>query len=306
MARTKGAVLTIIIIVLMANFLFSGCRTAETDIDHQPELAGQGIFLGWIDSHSLEIEIDGSPRSFGIGDNVDLGGIQEGTFISFTYLENEEQPVLLSIKTIEEESPKIFEAAGIYNGQIDSHSVEMEINGEATAFALGDEVSVENLDEGMPVDITYIEKQGRFVLLSVEPADLPQGDGMDILTGEGVFVGQIDARSVELEISRVFIIDAGIDIPELNQGDLVAFTFIEEGPKAELIGIQSVDEPLEGEYMHGTFIDWVDAQSMEIKYFQAFELGSDLSLENIEDGSEVVFTYSPGPHRPVLTSLSAR
>ena len=92
----------------------------------------------------------------------------------------------------------------------------------------------------------------------------------------------------------------------IENGSLVAFTYTESGLRAVINTLEAVDQPLEGEITHGNLIRQVDNQSVEIQYYQAFALGEGVSVEGIADGSEVIFTYRKGLHRPVLTSLKAK
>ncbi|MDO7908804.1 hypothetical protein Q5741_20680 [Paenibacillus sp. JX-17] len=56
--------------------------------------------------------------------------------------------------------PEIQSAQGVYNGAADPHTVEIELNGQATAFQLGEglENTVNDFEEGDKVNIEYLEK----------------------------------------------------------------------------------------------------------------------------------------------------
>ncbi|HED24816.1 MAG TPA: hypothetical protein ENN91_06795 [Firmicutes bacterium] len=286
-----------------------GCGTEETPSAEQIILSGEGVFVGQIDSQSVEIEINGQPRAFALGTGVSVTGIADGAEVSFTYVE-EERPVLLSI----EEKGVVREGEGIYTGQIDSHSVEIEVDGQYMAFGLAENLEVDDIADGSRVAFSYRESNVRPILLSItvleEPVNNengePNGSGTAELVGEGILSGQIDASSVEIEIVRPFVLGEGVDMTGIEDGSLVAFTFIESRQRAVLDSIEAVEQPVEGEVMHGTLIGQIDSQSVEIQYFQAFALDQGVSVEDIADGSAIIFTYIEGPHRPILTSINRR
>ena len=76
--------------------------------------------------------------------------------------------LLLSIKSVDL-PPKVIEAFGIFIGQIDSHSVEIDIEGETQVFTLDSGLKVDAFESGTEVFITYSQKELRQYLLSIEP-----------------------------------------------------------------------------------------------------------------------------------------
>lgn len=305
-----GILIFLLTITLTAVSLAAGCQQTEVDIlpEEQVILESEGILVGQIDSQSVEIEVEGEPRTFGLGPGVTITGISDGSAVTFSYVEEETRPLLLSIEAVRVEND-VIEGEGVYNGQIDSHSVEVEFENQPTAFALGEGVTVDHIVEGSRVAFTYQEGAERFVLLTIvvidesgEPVDGVSGE----LVGEGVLVGQIDAQSVEMEINRAFVLGDQVSVEEIEDGSQVAFTYTETGLRAVLESIEEIDSPVEGEVMQGTMIGSIDGQSVEINYFQAFALGEGVNVLGIEDGSEVVFTYREAPHRPILTSITAK
>ncbi|THF74806.1 hypothetical protein [Cohnella fermenti] len=52
-----------------------------------------------------------------------------------------------------------LEGSGVYNGQVDSHSIEVEVGGQATVFQIGSDISeqVADWDEGVQVKFEYTE-----------------------------------------------------------------------------------------------------------------------------------------------------
>ena len=305
MTNKSRIILTLILFVGGVVFLGSGCRTAELETGKEQTLEGEGIFVGQIDSNSVEIEIDGQSVVFGFGDGVSVIGIGDGTAVVFSYIEEETRPILQSIEAIGTED-EVLVGEGIYIGQIDSHSVEIEVEGQPEAFAIGEEISLEGLEYGSRIAFTYREEQYRLLLLTVQIIEEPLDGGIDNLGGEGILEGQIDSQSVEIKRNRVFILGEKVSVENIENGSLVAFTYTESGLRAVINTLEAVDQPLEGEITHGNLIRQVDNQSVEIQYYQAFALGEGVSVEGIADGSEVIFTYRKGLHRPVLTSLKAK
>jgi Cu/Ag efflux protein CusF len=305
MVNKKWVIVTLVAFALLIILLGSGCRPSGTESEGQVILEGEGIFVGQIDSHSVEIIIDDQPRAFGLGVGVSVVDISDGSAVTFTYTEEETRPVLFSIKAVEIED-EILQGEGIYTGQIDSHSVEIVVGSQPKVFALGEGVSLDHIDDGSRVVFTYRKEETRPLLLSIEmtgrPADGETGD----LVGEGIFVGQIDAQSVEILLNRVFILGDDVSTDGIDDGSLVAFTYSKSGQRAVLDSLKAVDEPVEGDIAHGIFIGHSDSQSVEIQYYMAFALGAEVSIADIADGAEVVFTYQEGLHRPVLTSIITR
>ncbi len=294
----------------------SGCspEPSTTGLEEVRVIEAEGILAGQIDNYLVEIEVAGGPIVFRLSEGVVVAGIAEGSRVEITYAEADasepenaaaNRPLLLSIKSIDF-TGEVIEASGNYIGQVDSHSVEIEIEGKAQVFALGRVIIPGELESGAEVFITYRQDGERQLLLTIVPAVGLVDDGNDLLVGEGVLTGMIDAQSVEIMINRAFMLDQGVSAEEIADGSLVAFTFRESGLRAVIVSIKAVEQPLEGAIMHGRLIGQIDSQSVEIEYFQAFALGSGVSADGIPDGTEVVFTYIEGEYRPVLTSIKIK
>lgn len=305
MVNKKWVIVTLVAIALLIILLGSGCRPSGTGSEDQVILEGEGIFVGQIDSHSVEILIDDQPRAFGLGEGVSVVDISDGSAVAFTYTEEEARPVLFTIKAVEIED-EILQGEGIYTGQIDSHSVEIVVGSQPKVFTLGEGVSLDHIEDGSRVVFTYRKEETRPLLLSIEMTGRPVDGETGDLVGEGIFVGQIDAQSVEILLNRVFMLGNDVSTEGIDEGSLVAFTYSESGQRAVLDSLKAVDEPVEGDIAHGIFIGHSDSQSIEIQYYMAFALGAAVSIADIADGAEVVFTYQEGLHRPVLTSIIAR
>ncbi len=308
MLNKTGALFVLAGVTLIILAFGFACQSEDMDAEVHEEYVvfeDQGILSGQIDSQSVEIEFNGRLKVFVLAEGVGVTGIPDGSKVHFTYTESEDRPVLHSIESLETEMESI-QGEGVYSGQIDSNSVEIEVDGRPTAFALDEALIVDHILEGSYVAYSYREEDQRLLLESIEVIEEPVSGGNGALIGEGILVGLIDSRSVEIEINRAFMLDEGVFVDDIADGSMVAFTYTEKGQRAVIEMIDAVDEPLEGEVMHGTYIGQIDAQSVEISYFQAFALGEDVSVEDIDDGSEIVFTYQADSYRPILETVALR
>ncbi len=323
----RNITFNLLVLVFAAGMLLSltGCRTeTETDsieteeeeqLNEQAEqaektvLEEEGLYVGQIDSRSVEIIINGESRAFSLAEGIDLEKVRDGSAVIITFSEENDRPLLLTIEALEEEIA-IIEGEGIYNGQIDSRSVEIEYEGQPVAFVLDREVDVEDLPEGSLIYFTYKDSGARPVILTIEilkkPADDEDENELAVYEAEGVFVGQSDAHSVEIELSRAFILKEGLSPDHVEDGSKVAFTYSEtqQGPLLETI--ESVEQPPEGEVFYGRYIGRIDNRSVEIEYSRVFGIGRDVDVENIETGSMITIAYIEGPYRPEIISISRR
>jgi len=297
----------VVLFIVLAFFIlwFGGFWPRGSKPADQLILEGEGIYVGQIDNNSVEIIIDNQPKAFGLDPEVSVAGIKDGSTVIFTYSEDGTRPVLLSIKAIEADI-ETLQGEGIFTGQIDSHSVEIVVDKQAMVFALDKNVSLDKIEDGSRVVFSYRKEETRPLLLFIEMIESPVGENDIDLVGEGILEGQIDTQSVEILLSRVFILSDGVSADGIADGSLVVFTYSENGQRAILDSLQAVDEPIEGAVAHGILIGQGDSLSVEIQYYRAFVLGEGVSVEGIADGSEVIFTYQEGIHRPVLTSIIAK
>lgn len=143
-------------------------RVAESAASASEVFNGSGNLTGRIDSHSVEIEVDGEPRVFGLSD-----GLREAEFaigpISFKYyVDKNGRSIITEAEFTKDEGGAVQTAEGVFNGQADIHTVEIEIGGEARAFGLAEEISFTGIKEGEQVFIAYREMGGRPVIIKVE------------------------------------------------------------------------------------------------------------------------------------------
>ncbi len=312
--KTGVIFLVLLITILLAGFTAAGCRPEADDIETGMEdeqeisIQAEGKYVGQIDIQSVEIDVEGNTKAFGLAEGMDVSDIKGGARVSVTYLEQEGRPLLKAIEVIEEPVEEVFQDEGIYVGRIDSRSVEIEVDGEFMVLAIEWEAEVEGLIDGSIIAFTYREGEHRPVLLSaeiIEEPDHEEADKNEIIEGEGVFIGQIDSQSLELSRSRAFALAEGVSVDDIADGAKIAFTYTEGTDRPVLDYIEEVESPPEGAVMPGRFVGQIDSHSVEIEYEQAFSLGEGVGIESIEEGSKVVFKYQEGPARPVLISISS-
>ena len=287
--------------------LIAGCNSEkiETDIltdEDQATHQGEGILTGIIDSNSVEIQVGGLYRVFALVPEIQIEHILAGTKVEFLYIEDETRPIIKSIWPVYTE----MVAEGIFTGLIDSHSVEIKVNDQYVAFAIGEDIDLSAIDSGSNVRFKYQEGGPRPVLLEISATQKPVPPVSDEKIAEGIFIGQIDSQSVEIQLNRVFVLGSDVSVENIEDGAFVAFAFTESGPRAVLEMIKKVEQALEGDVMHGTYIGQVDSQSVEIVYYQAFSLGDNVEIRQITDGSEVIITYRESLYRPVLISIKEK
>lgn len=167
----------LIFIVLSSIFLvLAACGTDVEDdyVDEEVDIiTATGIYNGQADPHTIEIETDEGPRAFQLTMEArdDVEGLVEGKRVTYMYREDGEQLVIESIKqeASEDNLSDGITATGIYNGQADPHTIEIEIEEGPTAFQLSMEArdDVEALTEGREVTYTYIEEGVQLIINSI-------------------------------------------------------------------------------------------------------------------------------------------
>jgi len=325
MFKNKGFWVVLTVFVLLIALLNTGCRATDEEMEEEADeeeqveqeestmFEAEGVFVGQIDSQSVEIEIDGQTKVFALAEEVRVDQITDGSKVAFSYTDQEGRPLLHSMETLEvpDSDEQVLDNEGVYTGQSDSRSLEVEVDGQPKIFAMGSDVRVDDLPAGSIIAFTYKENGDKPLMLSLEVLEEPDEEGYEDdpeyleLKGEGILEGPIDGQSVEIKRNRVFA-SGDHDLEDIEDGSKVAFTYTEEEERPVLDSIEVVDEPLAGEYIYGTLIGRADSHSVEIEYHRAYALGPGVSVEDIETGSKVTFTYYSGPYRPKLISVDAQ
>ncbi len=140
--------------------------------DAIPEIQeGAGVYQGLQDSNSLEILVEGQPKALRFLEHHSAFDelLNFGDNVVFKYYQNEHgQKILVDIDTAER-AGMIRGAEGVFEGQMDSHTVEITINGEPMAFTFAEQVLIGQFDTGNRVILDYYEAaNGRLVITRME------------------------------------------------------------------------------------------------------------------------------------------
>ena len=146
---------------------------AESGSEQEPgdELSTAGILIGRIDSHSVEIEIDGEPQVFGLSEALRERELPAGPISFKYYVDTNGRPVITAADCAAVEAGTVLTAEGVFTGWADGHTVEVMIGGEARVFGIEAGVSFAGIDEGARLFIAYREDTGRPVIVKIERAD---------------------------------------------------------------------------------------------------------------------------------------
>lgn len=249
------------IVLLFTFLLLAACGTSEKDADadnqvgdeteetEKPDEKAQdekqkiteaGIYNGQADPHTIEIETAEGPTAFQLTMEArkDVDNLTEGDEVTFTYYKDGEQLVIESIKSNAKsgseskvEKEKITES-GVYTGQADPHTIEIETEKGPTAFQLTMEArgAVEKLTEGNKVTYTYYKDGEQLVIESIKNI----GDDNEKLTETGVYNGQADLHTIEIETEKgptafQLTMEARYDVEKLQEGGEVTYTYYKDG-----------------------------------------------------------------------------
>ena len=140
--------------------------------DAIPEIIeGEGVYQGLQDSNSLEVLVDGQPKALRFLEHHSAFDelLNFGDNVVFKYYQNEhEQNILVDIDTAERAN-MIRGVEGVFEGQIDSHSVEITIDGEPMAFTFAEQILIGQFHSGDTVTLDYYEDtNGRLVINRME------------------------------------------------------------------------------------------------------------------------------------------
>ena len=139
-------------------------ETDGTEIDHSnepPVINDLGIYVGQADPHTVEIETNEGPKAFQLTEKStdQIKELQPDDRVKFQYVINKnKQNVLQSIEKMQGTgSGEDSAETGVYNGQQDPHTIEIETDDGPTAFQLSDDArkQVESLEPGKKVSYTY-------------------------------------------------------------------------------------------------------------------------------------------------------
>lgn len=148
---------------------FLGGNTSMDFESAEPEvLSEEGNLIGRIDNRSVEIEVNGETRAFGLSDALREVDFTEGP-ISFKYYVDENgSSIITEADWTKDEGGAVQTAEGIFNGLADSHTVEIEVEGQPRSYGLAEGISFNGIKDGETVFIAYREIGGRLVIVKVE------------------------------------------------------------------------------------------------------------------------------------------
>ncbi|UNC92233.1 hypothetical protein [Candidatus Contubernalis alkaliaceticus] len=183
-------------------------------------MTAAGVFVGFADSHTVEIKVEGEAKAFGLNEGISTANLQKGDNITFKYKENQSgRLVIIELEKKGNDHDKELQSAeGILTGRIDSHSVEIKVNGKHQAFGLSEALLEKEFAVGEISFKYYIDKNGRSIITE---ADFQKPRKDEIKTAQGIFSGLADNHTVEIEING--------KPTSFGLEDYVTFIGVEEG-----------------------------------------------------------------------------
>lgn len=190
----------VLILLLSASFMISACGSANKKNGHANEEAisdtdkentnensekeknkaiirDLGIYVGQIDPHSVEIETNEGPQAFQLTEESSplIEELEPNDEVKFHYYINaNNQNILETIEKMKSaNNDKNIEETGIYNGQQDPHTIEIETKEGPQAFQLSEQArtEVEHLTEGKEVTFTYYKEGPQLIIETIEQTD---------------------------------------------------------------------------------------------------------------------------------------
>ncbi len=131
----------------------------------------EGVYQGLQDSSSAEIIVDGEPMALRFMEYFsafdELLNFGDDVFITY-YVNEHEQNILVDIDTAERAN-MVRGVEGVFEGQIDSQSVEITVDGEPRAFVPAEQILIDQFHTGDRVILDYYEaSNGRLILSRME------------------------------------------------------------------------------------------------------------------------------------------
>lgn len=219
----------------------------EDEEESEPELkTDTGIYNGQADPHTIEIETSEGPKAFQLSDEArkQVEQLTEGAEVTYTYYQEGEQLIIQSIEASttsgDVNTDEKITATGIYNGQADPHTIEIETDEGPVAFqlTLNAREDVTHLTEGEQVTFTYYQEGEQRVIETIQPSERVK------MTETGIYVGQADPHTIEIETANgpqafQLTMEARKDVEKLRDGREVTYTYYQDG--VQLV-IESIKE----------------------------------------------------------------
>lgn len=172
-------ILVLVFVLLMTMCLLGGClrnndelnneNQAEEKKESQSEdiekerLAETGIYMGKINDDTIKIKMQDETVSFMVTDETEkeIEGLKENEKIDFVYYKDSDGQFVLAGIT-EKETPEEVSKVdkGIYTGQLDNFSIEVQV-GETPKVFINYEMEkiLQGIEEGDEVEIKYTENE---------------------------------------------------------------------------------------------------------------------------------------------------
>lgn len=199
----------------------------------------KGIYNGQADPHTIEVETKEGPTAYQLTLEArdDIADLIEGKEVTYVYYDDGIQSTIESISLSDEgiDEMERVTAKGIYNGQADPHTIEVETKDGPTAYQLTLEArdDIEDLIEGQEVTYVYYDNGLQLVIESIE-LTLEDKEAIKKITEVGMYNGQADPHTIEIETKdgpRAFqlTLEARDDIAALIEGREVTYIYHDNG-----------------------------------------------------------------------------
>ncbi len=310
-----AAVLALLAGTITAQNILGGDANKSFETAVPEVLSGEGVLTGRIDSHSVEIEVDGEPRAFGLGDTLRDQEFAAGKVSFEYYVDKNGRFVLTKVQTA---GTDVQTAAGIFNGLADSHTLEIRVGNTDQSFTFEEGVAIDSLQPGDAVTFDYKEDQtGRLIIIRLvkETEEGHNEDPVDRkpLTAKGVLTGRIDSHSVEIEIDgepRAFGLSDALRAAEFTAGPISFKYYVDKN--GYFIITEAVWTKEEGgavQTAEGIFNGQADNHTVEIEVngeARAFGLAGGISFTGIKEGEQVFIAYQESGGRPVIIKVERK
>lgn len=207
--------------------------------DQVEKIKATGIYNGQADPHTIEVETEDGPKAYQLTLEArdDIEALIEGKEVTYVYSDDGLQLLIESISLSDEGDADLerLTASGIYNGQADPHTIEVETEEGPRAYQLTLEArdDIEDLIEGKEVTYIYYDNGLQLVIESIELSQEDKETSKKI-TEVGMYNGQADPHTIEIETKdgpRAFqlTVEARDDVAALIEGREVSYIYHDNG-----------------------------------------------------------------------------
>lgn len=145
----------------------------EPEIDVKKQIISDlGIYVGKIDKQTVEIETNEGPKAFRLTEQSreQIKEFEPNDKVKFEYYINERQQNILQKAEKIDDKLTAPPESGIYNGQQESNSIEIETSHGPTVFQLSGKAKkqIDSLEIGGKVSFTYRVDGPQLIIESIE------------------------------------------------------------------------------------------------------------------------------------------